>query len=268
MFKSSWFNRSKKRSKLFSFLLAFLVAFTTMTVNFPTNVEAATTLTTYPAPAGVTLNTDFTVQVRVPGGAWQNLDEYRTRIGAPTRATYASFVYFDTDGPVELSVTYNAGTVTSAEIRPKHLNITPAINGNTMTFTISGPQKLVFDVNGNVDNDLMIFANPLEVNPPSPTDPDVIYLGPGIYTQNYTVPSGKTLYIAGGAVVQGGVTLANVTNAKVIGRGVLDRPSNSAIDILFSNNITVDGIIFNDYNNANSGGNGILIGNSTNVYSK
>ena len=34
---------------------------------------------------------------------------------------------------------------------------------------------------------------------------------------------------------------------------------------MFANNITVDGIIFNDYNNANSGGNGILIGQSTNV---
>ena len=79
------------------------------------------------------------------------------------------------------------------------------------------------DVNGDVDNNLMIFANPLEVNPPSPTDPDVIYLGPGLYTQNYIVPSGKTLYIAGGAVVKGGVIMNNATNAKVIGRGVLDR---------------------------------------------
>ena len=202
-----------------------------MTFTLPTNVQAATTLKTYPAPSGVTLDTAFTVQVRVPGGAWQNLDEYQTRIGAPTRATYASFVYFDTDGPVDISVTYNAGTVTSASVKPNNLGITPAINGNTMTFSISGPQKLVFDVNGNVDNDLMIFANPVEVNPPSPTDPNVIYLGPGIYNQSYIVPSGKTLYIAGGAVVRGGVTLANVTNAKVIGRGVLDHPSNSAIDI-------------------------------------
>ena len=60
-----------------------------------------------------------------------------------------------------------------------------------MTFSISGPQKLVFDVNGNVDNDLMIFANPVEVNPPKPTDPDVIYLGPGIYNQLYTVPTAR-----------------------------------------------------------------------------
>ena len=34
---------------------------------------------------------------------------------------------------------------------------------------------------------------------------------------------------------------------------------------MFANNITIDGIIFNDYNNANSGGNGVLVGSSTNV---
>jgi hypothetical protein len=260
-----FFNRSKKRSTVLSILLAFLVCFFPMTLTLPTNVQAATTLTTYPAPSGVTLDTTFTVQVRVPGGAWQNLDEYQTRIGAPTRATYASFVYFDTDGPVDLSVTLNSGTVTSASVKPNNLGITPAINGNTMTFSISGPQKLVFDVNGNVDNDLMIFANPVEVNPPSPTDPDVIYLGPGIYNQDFTVPSGKTLYIAGGAVVRGGVILNNTMNTKVIGRGVLDHPAFGGVEAMFANNLTIDGIIVNVYNNANSGGNGVLVGSSTNV---
>ena len=62
---------------------------------------------------------------------------------------------------------------------------------------------------------LDLFANPVEVNPPSPTDPNVIYLGPGLYTQDYTVPSGKTLYIAGGAVIKAAVNLDNATNAKV-----------------------------------------------------
>ena len=77
MFKSLFFNRSKKRSNVF-LLLAFVIAFVPMALNFPTDVQAATTLKVYPAPSGVTLNTAYTVQVRVPGGVWQDLDEYQT----------------------------------------------------------------------------------------------------------------------------------------------------------------------------------------------
>ncbi|WP_261304980.1 discoidin domain-containing protein [Paenibacillus andongensis] len=256
MFKGLFLIRSKKRFNALFLLMAMLVSFIPI---FPTNVQAATTLKTYPAPSGTTLSTDFTVKVRVPGGTWQDLDEYQTRIGAPNRATFASFVYFDTDGPVDLSVTYNAGTVTTATVKPNNLGITPAISGNTMTFSISGPQKLVFDVNGNVDNDLMIFANPVEVNPPSPTDPNVIYLGPGVYNQTYNLSSGQTLYIAGGAVVRGGVNLNNATNAKVIGRGVIESSPDAAVYLSFANNVTLDGVILNRFNA------GIQIGNSTNV---
>ncbi|KRE35225.1 discoidin domain-containing protein [Paenibacillus sp. Soil522] len=134
-----------------------------------------------------------------------------------------------------------------------------------MTFSISGPMKLSVEVNGNVNRNLMIFANPLEVNPPSPTDPDVIYLGPGLYQQDYTVPSGKTLYIAGGAVVQGGIVMDTATDAKVIGRGVLDRPDKIGISAHYTNQITIDGIIVNNYGNLDNGGYGINLGNATNV---
>ena len=79
------------------------------------------------------------------------------------------------------------------------------------------------------------------------------------------MPSGKTLYIAGGAVVRGGVILNNTMNTKVIGRGVLDHPAFGGVEAMFANNLTIDGIIVNDYNNANSGGNGVLVGSSTNV---
>ena len=257
-------NRCNKSSRILSFLLVFLVAFVPMTVYFPTNVHAATTLNVYPAPTGVPLNTYYTVKVREPGGVWQDLDEYMTWVNGYSGQT-ASFVYFDTDGPVELSVTNNNGSITSANIRPSNNNITPTINGNTMTFTISGPMKLSAVVNGDVNNTVDIFANPLEVNPPSPTDPNVIYLGPGYYNQDYVVPSGKTLYIAGGAVVKGSVIMDNATNAKVIGRGVLDRPSNRGVSADHANQITIDGIIVNNFADGNNGGNGISLGSATNV---
>jgi hypothetical protein len=265
MFERLFLNRRKKMSGVLSILLAFVLVFVPMVLNFPTSVQAATTLNVYPAPSGATLNTFFTVKVREPGGVWQDLDEYQTFVGGPSAKIAASFVYFDTDGPVEVSVTKNSGAITSAEVRSLNLTITPVISGNTMTFTISGPMKVSAAVDGDINRNLMIFANPLEVNPPSSTDPNVIYLGPGIYNQDYTVPSGKTLYIAGGAIVRGGVILDNATNAKVLGRGVIDRPKGKAISADYTNQITIDGVIANNYGSSDQGGCSIALGNATNV---
>ncbi|SDG20395.1 Listeria/Bacterioides repeat-containing protein [Fontibacillus panacisegetis] len=283
MLKSLYFSRSIKRPGVMLLVFAMLVSSLPVLLSFPAKAQAATTLVTYPAPEGVTLNNTYTVKVREPGGEWNDLDEYNTRVGYGATASNVSFVYFDTNGPVELSVTDNTGNIESAEIRPSHNNIIPDINGNTMTFTISGPVKLSVEVNGNVQDNLHIFANPLEVNPPNPDDPDVlyvapgttytpspsdpsiIYVAPGYHTQDFVVKSGKTLYIAGGAAIKGGIVLDNATNAKVIGRGVLDRPLEKAISADYTNQIVIDGIIANNYGVANNGGYGATFGNATNV---
>ncbi|RCW47517.1 discoidin domain-containing protein [Paenibacillus prosopidis] len=259
-------NRGKKRSKALSILIVFsmIVSFFPVALSNPTTVEAATTLNVYPAPSGVTMNTTYTVQVQAPGGPWQSLDVYQTTVNGYT-SSKTSFAYFDTDGPVNVSVTSNIGSISTAVIRPAAHGITPAINGNTMTFSMSGPMNISVEVNGDHNNTLDLFANPVDPNPPSPTDPNVIYVGPGLYTQNYVVPSGKTLYIAGGAVIIGGITVNNATNAKVLGRGVILNAPFRAIEVDHSNQITIDGIIVNDYGASNNGGYAINIGNSTNV---
>lgn len=237
-----------------------------LAVAFPLPAAAATTLTTYAAPVGPAMSTDYTVAVRTPGGSWVNLDEYRVRVGAPSRASWATFVHFDTDGPVELSVTYNLGTVSTVKVRPTAEGITPSVSGNTATFTISGPTKLVVDVNDNVDQDLMIFANPLETNVPSASDPNVIYYAPGYYDAgDIVVPSGKTLYLAGGAVVRGGIFANDVTNVTIRGRGILYLPPSIGVQVHRSTGVTIDGLLINGHGNANNGGYGIDIGASNNV---
>jgi polygalacturonase len=234
-----------------------------LTCFFAISLVAQATLKVYPAPAGASLNTRFTVQVREPGGTWQNLDEYSATIGrSPVNS---SFVYFDCSGSVEVSVTLNTGSISTARIRPLSKGITPVVSGNTMTFTISGPMKLSVEVNGDRYNNLHLFANPIEVNPPIAGDTNVTYLGPGIYTGDYTVASGKTLYLAGGAILRGTVTLSNTTGAKLLGRGIIDHPSYQAITSDFSDKSTIDGVIVVDYGDGNSGGWGLRCGQSTNV---
>ena len=257
---------SLHRGGKFAALISCLITAMFMSFVFAAPAHAATTLTTYPAPTGHPLSTDYTVKVRTPGGTWQDLDEHQTRIGGPSRASFASFVYFDTDGPVEMSVTYNLGAVSTVKVKPSAKGVIPAVSGNTATFTISGPMKLVVDVNDNVDQDLMIFANPRETNVPSASDPNVIYYAPGFYdTGDITVPSGKTLYIAGGAVIRGGIIANDVSDVTIRGRGILYRPDGEGVSIDHSTNVTLDGIIVNDYGHLNNGGYGVSLGSSNNV---
>ena len=69
---------------------------------------------------------------------------------------------------------------------------------------------------------MLLFGNSLETNIPKADDPDVIYFGPGVYNPGKIVlKSNQTLYLAGGAVVKGGVE-AQGDNIKIAGRGILD----------------------------------------------
>ena len=59
-------------------------------------------------------------------------------------------------------------------------------------------------MNGDEYHSLHIFANKIEENPIDPSDPNVIYYGPGVhYVSRIVVHSGQTLYIAPGAVLYG-----------------------------------------------------------------
>ncbi len=207
------------------------------------SVDAA--LTVYPAPAGAALNGAFTVKVREPGGSWQDLAEYTAQIDMHQKRN-TSFVYFDCSGPVEVSVTRNNGGIQTARVRPLSYGISPAVSGNTLTFTLPGPKKVSLEVNGDMYQNLQVFANPPEVSPPSPMDPNVIYLGPGIHTGNQVVGSGKTLYLAGGAILRGGVIMNNVRNARLMGHGIIDHPSPEGVQVDYSDGVEIDGVIIVD----------------------
>lgn len=78
---------------------------------------------------------------------------------------------FAVSGSQTVVITDSAG-VTSARIRPLAFGMTPVIAGNTITFTLSGPENFAVDING-VKDALLVFADPLEVSPPQPTDSNV-----------------------------------------------------------------------------------------------
>jgi polygalacturonase len=80
---------------------------------------------------------------------------------------------------------------------------------------------------------------------------DTVYFAPGLhYIEDCTlrVPSGKNIYIAGGAVVVGSFIIDRAKNVRIYGRGVVNLYNFERFNMLrpfkitYSENITVDGI--------------------------
>lgn len=210
-------------------------------------------LVTYPRPATMPTNTGFQVRVRsAPHGSWQTLDIYRPQleeIDATTgsgKVHDSSMAYFDFDGSAEIEVTYLRGGTTKARVRPDALGITPRLRGDTLRFTLDEPRDVVVQINDEVFDALHLLTNRVEHHAPSPDDPDVLYFGPGVHTVTggvLTVPSGRTVYLAGGAVLTAQVRFKDVENSGLAGHGVLcDNPGGAVLGE-GSRNIRIEDVI-------------------------
>jgi hypothetical protein len=195
-------------------------------------------------------NDDFIVSVRLPGQDWQPLPTYLVKVDEVRETKHhvenASMSYFDFSSEVEVAVTYNKETVETARIRPLSYNIVPKIEGNTLTFRLNKPCNLSVEVNGDIFHNLHLFANPTDTFVPDKKDADLIYLAPGIHKPErgqLKIPSGKTVYIAGGAVLSGQIVIDGVRDVKVLGRGMIDQTVKEGIRISNSRNILVEGVI-------------------------
>jgi hypothetical protein len=206
-------------------------------------------LVAYPAPQGAAQNTHFSVSVRIAGQEWQELPEYLVKVdevrGTSHAVENASMSYFDFSGEVEVAVTYNKGDIRNVRIRPLSYSIQSEIKGNTLTFRLTQPRNLSVEVNGDIFHNLHLFANPVDEFIPDRKDTSLIYFGPGIHKVadgKLKVTSGKTVYLAGGAVLMGQVLIEGVENIKLIGRGMIDHTVKMGVHIANSKNVLVEGI--------------------------
>jgi hypothetical protein len=198
------------------------------------SAKAAARLVTYPAPQGAALNaTDFSVRARTPGGQWQPVPVYLLKVVRGTGTNHvtgnSSMASFDFAGRVEVEIT-SSRPVASARVRPLSYGIRPSVHGRVLTLTLDRPHNLSVEVNGDICGNLQLFANPVEKRRPSPSDPDVIYFGPGIHLlpkkkkwRELDIPSGKTVYLAGGCIIQGSFVCSKVHDVRIIGRGMIDQ---------------------------------------------
>lgn len=220
----------------------------------PANAE----LVTYPAGPGVETIDDFTIRVRQAGGPWQDVAAYPMKvarsIGVKSQAETVSVAYFDFDGEVEVSVRYNKAAVDSARIRPLSYSIHPSVSDSTLTFTLDRPRNLSVEVNGDIFHNLHLFANPIDTHRPTAKalrnlkkQKNLIYFGPGLHRLPggvMQIPSGKTVYVDGGARIAGQLRADSVSDVRFYGRGIIHPDGRGeGIYIANSRNVEADGVI-------------------------
>lgn len=208
-------------------------------------------LVVYPAPQGAELSKDYTVTVN-----GKPVDVYIAPVWEPVNVpSYGgpySFAYFDFRGSAKVSITTKK-PLDKVKVLPASRGIKPKVSGETMTFKLTKPCQISIEPDAK-NGPLLLFANPIEVNPPKKGDPGVRYFGPGIHeVDEIKLGDNETLYIAGGAIVKGGIS-AKGANIRIMGRGIIDggkweRFKGPINDLLLASDCTdlkVEGIILKD----------------------
>ena len=199
------------------------------------------TVVAYTAPpaSAIPRSPDFTrLEVRAVGAAAYS--EAAVYAFESSFAGKAGIAAFGLAGPAEVRVTYKK-TVKSAEVLPSARKIAASVDGNQITFTVKEPRNLVLNVNGDIDHPLCLFANPIDLNPPSPADPQVDFYAAG-QVQQFRKTQKKRIYIEGGAVVKGAIVLGSGTTLSGYGMLLTDINTNP-LKSWSARDIAVQGII-------------------------
>jgi hypothetical protein len=222
-------------------------------------------LTTYPAAADTASSDQYAVTLRQRGRDTHSFvykaDARKTDTNLEKDTSWTSFSFA---GAVQVTVRKLAGTATGCLVRPESAHIRTTFAGDTCTFTLTKAANISVefapDTTNPVLHPMLVFANPPEVDVPSPHDPNVLYLGPGVHDlgKGLALHSNETVYVAGGAWVEGAFTGTGLHNVVFRGRGVIDglfldtgnqdanKNQPGLIDIANSSNVVVEGLTFVD----------------------
>ena len=210
----------------------------------------ASTLQVYPYPPQLQYthhNDDFTVQVRVPGGKWQDLYEWNVKVNH-RRPQDASMVYFDFTGTVELRIEKNNGMFSKVSIAPRTGAPQPRIDGDKVYLTLDHAQNFAVFFDDDRLHNLHVFADaPI----PVPKGTNVVRFGPGLIRPPnggdfFTVSSGQTIYLDGGAVLQGTFKVDGAHDVTILGHGLILPPpgeNGNQFEIARSRNVRIEGPI-------------------------
>ena len=187
-----------------------------------------------------------TIQVKVNG---QPVPVYDTPI--------ASYAVFDFSGKVNVEVT-TMFDVRWVDIRPMRTGLKAEyLTDNSFRFSMDEPANLSLELNGRIrQQPLFIFSGKPELEQPLKTDKNVIWFEGGNLYKNVALElqDNQTVYIEGGAVVQGHILAKGKKNIHIRGRGILDGTYNNTpegdyhrgIDMKDCENITIRDVILHN----------------------
>ena len=200
------------------------------------------------APTGIELKHDFEVKARIAGGAWQDIDTYAFKVDRVADAKHnvevTSVAKLEFEGKVEIQVKSLAQDIKSYKIRPKSYGIEAAQEGNTLTFSLDRPRYLSVEINGNIYQNLQIFADNVLAKPKVKKKKDLMYFGPGVHDfkgDSIHIASGKTVFIDNGAVIKGWLSTYGSRDVKIIGHGIVMPGHHEGIMVRYSKNVYIDG---------------------------
>lgn len=186
---------------------------------------------------------------------------YQVRVNGTEVPVYdtpiASYAIFDFSGKVKVEVK-TMDDVRWVDIRPTRLGLKPEYTGDhSFSFVMSSPSNISVELNGRIrQQPLFIFSSAPEKNVPLRSDTNVVWFEKGKLYRNVDLElkDGQTVYIEGGAVVQGFIHAKGRKNISIRGRGILDGSLNNkvegkrvrGIDIHDSENIVVSDIVLHN----------------------
>jgi hypothetical protein len=110
------------------------------------------------------------------------------------------------------------------ELRPDPKGISASVVDGQVIIQVSRPGQYFVCINGDagMEHPFFLFANPPEKEVPVEGAAGVHYFGPGLHEigDKYRVGSGETVYLAGGALVQGSIHYEG-NEVRICGRGIL-----------------------------------------------
>jgi hypothetical protein len=137
-----------------------------------------------------------------------------------------SYANIDVAGPVEVVITALEPGFwkNGVEVLPSRHGIRPAVEGDSIRFTMQHAEKLALSRPGDYYQGaplMFLFGHASRSARPVDTDKTVRYYAPGAYHEDIHLGSHETVYLDEGAVVYGSLNFWDATDAHVCGRGVV-----------------------------------------------
>ena len=147
----------------------------------------------------------------------------QNRLRPEERAPY-SYGVFGCEGAVTVDVELISERMKlgAPVVSPDRLGIAVATTGSRrVRFTLPGPGNYVFEPDGRHRALVLSVFPPRKSGEPMDGDKGVVYVRPGVHRRPLTrVGAGETLYLAEGAILEGGVRLEG-DGARLCGRGIV-----------------------------------------------